>query len=286
MDLKRRLHSILDFFSTPLGCQIKYYALFYFVLWSFHLVLISLISYFHLLLNHNIRTIGDWIGDRGWFLILLSKILIFYLALQFINLKSNKMTLIRGYFRNSIQIPRKEIFVALLFMLIGLMGLGKMGVNRTLIFELPRMVLSAAGTIIFFSVDYAMLVILEIFFPLRSMKENRRKLFLFPLLFYYFTYATFIYEQTVSFKLYAYFFLLLYLGEWRRRNWTLPLLFLLAFLVPSYTFLGLDPVWSSNYTFLAMEKNITSFSIFILVGFAVYYLNRTERKNPEYIYRD
>lgn len=286
MDLKRRLHSFIEFFSTPLGSQIKYYALFYFVLWSFHLVLISLISYFHLLLNHNIRTIGDWIGDRGWFLILLSKILIFYLALQFINLKSNKMTLIRSYFRNSIQIPRKEIFVALLFMLIGLMGLGKMGVNRTLIFELPRIVLSAAGTIIFFSVDYAMLVILEIFFPLRSMKENRRKLFLFPLLFYYFTYATFIYEQNVSLKLYAYFFLLLYLGEWRRRNWTLPMLFLLAFLVPSYTFLGLDPVWSSNYTFLAMEKNITSFSVFILVGFAVYYLNRSERKNPEYIYRD
>jgi hypothetical protein len=286
MEIKKKIHSAIEFFSTPLGSQIKYYMLFYFVLWSFHLVLISLISYFHLLLNHNIRTIGDWIGDRGWFLILISKILIFYLALQFISLKSNKMVLIRSYFRNSIQIPRKEIFVALLFMLIGIMGLGKIEMNRTLIFEIPRMVLSSAGTIIFFSVDYAMLVILEIFFPLRSMQENRRKLFLFPLLFYYFTYATFIYEQTVSFKLYAYFFLLLYLGEWRRRNWTLPLLFLLAFLVPCYTILGLDPVWSSNYTFLAMEKNITSFSVFILVGFAAYYLNRSERKNPEYIYRD
>lgn len=286
MELRRRFNNIVEFFASSLGSQIKYYALFYFVLWSFHLVLISLISYFHLLLNHNIRTIGDWIGDRGWFLIILSKVLIFYLALQFIGLKSNKITLVRSYFRNSIQIPRKEIVVALLFLIIGLMGLGKMMVNNTLIFEFPRMVLSAVGTIIFFSIDYAMLVILEIFFPLRSMKENRRKLFIFPLLFYYFTYATFIYEQTVSFKLYAYFFLLLYLGEWRRRNWTLPLLFLLAFLVPSYTLLGLDPVWSSNYTILAMEKNISSLSIFLLVGFAVYYLNRSARKNPEYIYRD
>lgn len=286
MKISKRINSLLDFFASPLGSQIKYYALFYFVLWSFHLVIISLISYFHLLLNHNIRTIGDWIGDRGWFLIILSKVLIFYLALQFIRLKSNKMTLVRSYFRNSIQMPRKEIFVALFFLLLGLMGLGRMTVNNTLIFELHRMILSAAGTIVFFAVDYAMLVILEIFFPLRSGEDERRKLFLFPLLFYWFTYATFIYEMTVNFKLYAYFFLLLYLGEWRRRNWTLPLLFLLAFLVPGYTLLGLDPVWSSNYTFLAMEKSISSFSIFVLVGFSIFYLSRHVKKNPEYIYRD
>lgn len=286
MEVKKKINAVLEFFASPLGAQIKYYALFYFVLWSFHLVLISLISYFHLLLNHNIRTIGDWIGDRGWFLIILSKVLIFSLALQFIRLKSNKMSLVRSYFRNSIQIPRKEIFVVIFFLVIGLMGQGKVMVNKTIIFELSRMVLSAAGTIIFFAVDYSMLVILEIFFPLRTAKDEKRKLYLFPLLFYWFTYATFIYEQTVTLKLYACFFLLLYLGEWRRRNWTLPLLFLLAFLVPSYTLFGLDPVWSSNYTFLAMEKNISTFSFFILIGFAVYYLGRSVKNNPEYIYRD
>lgn len=286
MDIKRSYSRLIEFFESPLGSQIKYYALFYFVLWSIHLVFISLISYFHLLLNHNIRTIGDWIGDRGWFLIIISKLLIFYLALQFIRLKSKKINLVRSYIRNSIQIPRKEIAVSLLFLIVGLMGLGKMGLNHTLIFELPKMVLSSVGTFIFFAIDYALLVILEIFFPLSSEIEKNRKLFLFPLLFYYCTYATFIYEQIVSFKLYAYFFLLLYLGEWRRRNWTLPLLFLLSFLVPCYSLMGLDPVWSSSYTILAMEKNISTLSIFILIGFAVFYLHRAQKNNPEYIYRD
>ncbi|MGZ3787626.1 MAG: hypothetical protein ACXVLQ_03845 [Bacteriovorax sp.] len=286
MELKKHWRELIHFFDSPLGSQIKYYALFYFVLWSVHLVLISLISYFHLLLGHNIRTIGDWIGDRGWVLIIISKILIFYLALQFIRLKSKKINSIKSYFRNCIQIPRKEVIVALVFLILGLMGLGKANFNRTLIFELPRMAFSTVGTFIFFSVDYALLIILEIFFPLHSVEDRKRKLFLFPLLFYYFTYATFIYEQLVSFKLYAFFFLLLYLGEWRRRNWTLPLLFLLAFLVPCYSLFGLDPVWSSNYTLLILEKNISSISFFILIGFAVYYLHRTQRKKPEYIYRE
>ncbi|MDO9182520.1 MAG: hypothetical protein Q7U04_08925 [Bacteriovorax sp.] len=286
MELKKKIDEISDFFDSALGSQIKYYALFSFVLWSVHLILISLISYFHLLLNHNIQTIGDWIGDRGWALIIISKVLIFYFALQFIRLKNKKINLVRSYFSNSVQMPRKEVIVALLFLLIGLMGLGSITLNRTLIFEFDRIILSIVGTFILFSVDYALLIVLEIFFPLESEVDKKRKLFIFPMLFYYFTYATFIYEQIVSIKLYAFFFLLLYSGEWRRRNWTLPVLFLLLFLIPSYSFFGLDPVWGASYTFLKMEKVISSFSIFVLITFAVFYLERVQKKKPEYIYRD
>jgi hypothetical protein len=286
MKIRKKIQDFIEFFDSPLGSQIKYYALFCFVLWSVHLILISLISYFHLLLNHNIRTIGDWIADRGWALIIISKVLIFYFSLQFIRLKSKKIILVRSYFRNSIQLPRKEVIVALAFLIIGLLGLGRVTLNRTLIFEVDRIILSVLGTFIFFSVDYALLIVLEIFFPLESEIDKRRKLFLFPLLFYYFTYATFIYEQTVSFRLYAFFFLLLYSGEWRRRNWTLPMLFLVGFLIPCYALFGLDPVWTSSYTFFKVENGISTFSLFVLIGFAVAYLHRTQKKNPEYIYRD
>lgn len=286
MEIKKKINEVIEFFESPLGSQVKYYALFYLVLWCVHLILISLISYFHLLLNHNIRTIGDWIGDRGWTLIILSKALIFYLALQFISLKSKKINLVRNYFINCFQMPRKEILVCLLFLIIGLMGLGKITFNDTLIFELDRMILSIIGTFVFFIVDYALLIVLEIFFPLESTIQKKRKLLLFPLLFYYFNYATFIYEQTMSIRLYAFFFLLMYLGEWRRRNWTLPLLFLLAFLIPTYSIFGLDPVWSSSYTIFKAEKAISTFSLFILIGFAIAYLERAQKNNPEYIYRD
>jgi len=115
MEIKKRWFQIIDFFETPLGCQIKFYALFYFILWSLHLILISLISFFHLLLNHNIRTIGDWIGDRGWELIIFSKLLIFYISVQFIRLRNKKLNLLQGYLRNSIQWPRKEFIVVIIF---------------------------------------------------------------------------------------------------------------------------------------------------------------------------
>jgi hypothetical protein len=286
MKILSRIYKIADTLNSPLGDQVKYYTLFYLALWSLHLILISLISYFHLLLNHNIRTIGDWIGDRGWALIIISKILMFYIASQFVRLKSKKIHLIRSYLRNSIQWPRKEIVVVLIFLLIGLMGVGKVAINRTMIFELDRFLFSIVGTFIFFSVDYALLVVLEIFFPLEEQKEKKQKLFIFPLLFYAFTYATFIYEQTVSIKLYGFFFLLIYLGEWRRRNWTVPLLFLLVFLIPLYSLFGMDPVWSTSYSFFRMEHPISSFSIFVLIGTAILYLYNIQSTKPEYIYRE
>jgi hypothetical protein len=163
--IKQKWHQIVEFFETPLGNQVKFYALFYLCLWSFHLIIISLISFFHLLLGHNIRTIGDWIGDRGWLLIIFSKGSIFYLALQFIRLKSKKLNLLKSYLQNSIQLPRREIFVVIAFMLVGLAGLGKLGFNRAYIFELPRILYSIVGTVVLFSADYALIVVFEIFIP-------------------------------------------------------------------------------------------------------------------------
>ncbi|MBC7712688.1 MAG: hypothetical protein H7177_05090 [Rhizobacter sp.] len=269
-----------------MGKQILIYFLFYGFLWGFHLILISLISFFHLLLDHNIRTIGDWIGDRGWTLIIISKVIVFYLAMLFVSLKTKKFFSLKSYIRNSIQTPRIEVLVAILFLLIGLMGIGEMNLNSTMIVELGRMILSIVGTFVFFSVDYILLVILDVFYPVRDDSMRLKRLFLLPMLFYLFSAATFVYEQTISMKLYAFFILMLYSGEWRRKNWTLPAIFLIAFIIPSYSLLGLDPVWGEAYSPIIASKKIGTFSLFILIGFALGYMQYTLKKMPEYIYRD
>ncbi len=277
---------IPDFFRSNLGKQVLGYTLFYIVLWALHLIIISLVSFFHLLLDHNIRIIGDWIGDRGWTLIIISKLLVLYIGMQFVNLRANKLVSIKSYFHNSIQIPRIEMFVALLFLLIALCGVGQVGLNPKMIFEFNRLLLSAIGTFILFSVDYLLIIVLDIFYPVRDETNRMRRIFLFPLLFYFFTGATFIYELTISFKLYSLFLLLMYVSEWRRRNWTLPLLFLVAFIVPCFTLIGLDPVWGEVYSPYFTAIKISSFMFLLLTLFAIGYLQYHLKKKPEYIYRD
>lgn len=284
--LKNYSQKTIEFFQSNLGRQLVFYFFFYAILWGFHLILISLISFFHLLLNHNIRTIGDWISDRGWTLIIISKIVVFYLTMLFVNLKTRKVFSLNSYFRNSTQTPRLEVIVTLLFLIIGLMGLGEIRFNSTMIVEIDRLILSIVGTFVFFAVDYVLLVILDVFYPVREEGLRLRRMAVLPLLFYFFTSATFIYEQTITFKLYAFFILLMYAGEWRRKNWTLPALFLVAFIMPAFSLLGLDPVWGEIYSPMAASKKITTLSLFILIAFGVGYLQYTIRKKPEYIYRD
>lgn len=279
-------NKILEFLQSNLGKQMIFYCAFYAVLWGFHLILISLISFFHLLLEHNIRTIGDWIGDRGWGLIILSKISVFYLAMLFVNLKTKKIFSLKSYFRNSIQTPRIEVIVTLLFLIIGLLGLGEIKFNSTMIVEIDRLLLSIVGSFVFFAVDYVLLVILDVFYPVREENLRLKRMIIVPLLFYFFTAATFVYEQTITLKLYAFFILLVYSGEWRRKNWTLPAVFLIAFIVPSFSLLGLDPVWGEIYSPMAASKKISTASVFILIIFAIGYLQYTLKKKPEYIYRD
>lgn len=278
--------TIVEFFQSNLGKQMLFYFFFYAVLWGVHLILISLISFFHLLLDHNIRTIGDWIGDRGWSLIILSKVFVFYLAMLFVNLKTKKIFSLKSYFRNSVQAPRIEVIVTLLFLIIALFGLGEIHINKTMIIEIDRLLLSIAGSFIFFAVDYVLLVILDVFYPVREERLRLKRIILFPLFFYFFTAATFVYEQTITLKLYAFFILLIYSGEWRRKNWTLPAVFLIAFIVPSFSLFGLDPVWGEIYSPMAASKKISTSSVFILIFFAIGYLHYTLRSKPEYIYRD
>ena len=277
---------IIAFSQSNLGKQIIIYFFFYVFIWGFHLILISLVSFFHLLLEHNIRIIGDWIADRGWTLIIITKIVVFYLTMLFVNLRTKKIFSLKSYFRNSVQTPRLEVFVTNVFLILGVMGLGEMVFNKTMIIEVDRLILSILGTFVFFATDYVLLVILDVFYPVREEGLRLKRIVLFPLLFYFFTAATFVYEQTITFKLYAFFILLMYAGEWRRKNWTLPALFLLTSIIPTYSFFGFDPVWGEIYAPFAAGRRVGTISFFVLIFFGLGYLQYTLKKKPEYIYRD
>ena len=278
--------SLVTFFASALGKQALYYFYFYVVVWLVHLILISLVSYFHLLLNHSISTIGDWIVDRGWILIIISKVIVSLLGYQFVRLKSDSLLLFKKYFRNAIQWPRQEMYVCLLFLLIGIISLGRVDWNSSLIFELDRIGLSIIGTFLFFALDFVLLVVLRLLFPLKEESDKNHKIFLFSFLFYLFTFVTFQYEQIISLKLFAYFYLLLYAGEWRRPNWTLPCMFLVLFIIPAFSLIGLDPVWGHSFTLFITLQQISTVSLFILIFFAIGYLHYHLKNKTEYIFRE
>ena len=288
--MKNRLFNqkdlILIFLKSPLGMQILIYSLFYIFLWTFHLIIISITSYFHLLLDHNIRVIGDWITDRGWTLIILSKVVVFYLMSLFFKLKTQKITLLEAYLRNSVQSPRLEFIVIILFMIFAVVTIGGVQLNKTMIIEVPRLLLSAIGTFIFYGIDFFLVVTLSAIYPIYGQSTRLLTSFVFAFLFYLYSSFTFIYEQNISIHLFLLFFILIYLSEWRRKNWTLPIYFLSFFIFPFYTFLGQDPVWGEIYSPFLLSNKLSNISSLLICLIAIAYLNYKEQKCPEYIYRD
>lgn len=284
--MKNLFQNLNNFFKTNLGNQVLKYFYFYSLTWLVHLIIISIITYFHLILNHNIGTIADWIVDRGWILIIVTKMIIFSIAVQFMKLKSSKFSLVKGMLRNAVSWPHQETFITLLFLLLGLVSAGEAGLNDAYIFDLSRAFYTIVGTLIFFGIDLIYILILDVFHPLKSVNDKKFKLVLFPFLFYFFTRITFIYEQVISFKFYSYFFIILYLAYWRRRNWTLPLFIIVLFFIPSFLFLGIDPVWNESFSLFKLHRPLNSFSMLILFIFPALYLEYRKKKNPEYIYRD
>ncbi len=272
--------------DEPIHQKIKIFLAFQFSVWLLHLLIISGISFFHLILNHSLGTIAEWINEKGWHLIIITKLLILSIYLQFYSLKLKSLSRLKYFLRNGIQLPRTEFFVLGIFVFVGFISIAKPVVNDAFILEVDKMIISYLGYILFFLVDFVIFAILEMQFP-SKIEEKHRLRFLFALLFYLGTHFTFQYELlSTSVINFFIFYLLLYFADWRRFNWSLPVLYLGLFLAPVNVFLGNDPVWQNQFSFFRLSKKISTPEYVLLVLFVFLYLGHYKRKNPEYIYRD
>lgn len=266
--------------------HVKRYLAYQFTVWFFHLLLISLVSFFHLILNHSLGTIAEWINERGWQLIILTKLSVMFLFLQFFSLKLQVIAKLKSFYQNGWMWPRSDFIIIAMFFFIALMALGKPQGNPAIIFELDNLIWAYLGVVCFFAVDFLFLILLNANFPLPRNKHLLVSL-LHAATFYLGSRATFQYEIThVSLIFFFLFFLLLYLSMWRRENWTLPCFFLLLILAPISAFLGFDPVWQNQYSLFYFSDKISVGEFNLIVFLCILYLHWKKSREPEYVYRD
>ncbi len=266
--------------------QVKQFLLYQAVVWFFHLLVISIISFFHLILNHGLGTIAEWINERGWQLIIFSKIFVIFVFLQFYSLKFKVIDKVNSFYRNGFMLPRTDFVTVSVFFYIGMLGLGQTKLNDAIIWEFDNLLLSYTGIVIFFLVDFVFLLLLNANYNLR--KEDRLlSVFLHALIFYLGTWFSFQYEfiKVDTFFFFIFFFLL-YLGQWRRDNWTFPILFLFLVIAPISTFFGFDPVWQDQYSLFHFSASINNVEFNTLIFLSILYLQYKSSSKPEYIYRD
>ncbi len=265
---------------------VKFYVQYQLLTWLVHLIIISLVSFFHLILNHNLGTIGEWINERGWQLILVTKLLSFYVIFQFHAINYNLYFRLKSYIQSSYKSPSVEFLIMSLFFILGVMSIGIPEWNEQFIFNLSGWGLTFLGNLVFWGTDLLVIIFAKVKSKIFSL-QNHWTLFGLSIIFQIGVYTTFQYEISTPHMMYGGIFcLILTMSALHRDNWNLPYFFIATVLVPFFIVFGLDPVWSHHYSPFRFSRPIIDWEFILILSFLLGYYLFCKHIKVEYIYRE
>lgn len=260
-----------------------YYFTYWLLILVIHHIFISTAAFFHFQLGHRIGTIEEWIFDKGWQIILLSKTLSCWLILKFISIKSDERNPLRNIFTKGFRLPDREIFVfSLFFLLISIIiGVPKRGDLLNLLLVKP--IISYMGVLLFFLLDIFVYNSLKSIHPFSKVERGLSYLG-FPFIFFIFSKLILLYGLDISFKLYLIALVSFFLSDWRGINWTTPAFFLMTCIAPLAAIFGQDPVWKGSFTPLVFSTPLDSINLSVIVAIALSYFFYKSRTDESRLY--
>lgn len=260
---------------------IAVYSLYNVLVCMFHIFLISIIAFFHFLLNHSLGVIENWIFSNGWEIVILAKAISFYCILKFFKLNSMYAFSIKTAIKHGLIRPNKELLVVITFLFLFTVFLGRPSPTDHINNEFFKNIISYGGTLLFFAFDFIIIKVLDTHYP--SGKLHRAiKIIFFPLIMIIFSKISFLYAKNINFLSYFILLICLYLGDWRTNNWSFPILFLILFACPVSTLLGQDLIWGSTFSIYQLSSPLKPSHFTTIVLIMLSYLNfKSFRFNQE-----
>lgn len=251
--------------------ELSYYVFYNLITLVSITIIVSLITFFHFLLDHSFEAIESGIFDNGWGLIIISKLVALFVVMKIYVLNKNDRPSLKKLAMDHLTLPRKEVFPILL----SYWGMFLLMENSSLVtgVEFEKVIKSFFYAFVFYWSDLFLLAQI-------SRKENKFALknFLYPLFFIITSKLSFLLitvsDEIGQITIFITFFnmvVLLFLGNTRGNKFSLsgPLIFLIAYICPMISFFGLDPVWGNTEAVRALDiasyfKNYIILSLLIL----------------------
>jgi hypothetical protein len=261
--------------ATSLFQQMLSYFIFYALIWIVHLLFVSVLSFFHFLLNHQLGTIEAWIFAWGWPIILICKLASLGVIWKFLIIKMDRPYTWKDVIKFEGLLPSGEIIVISIFLLLAAVWVCRPSEAGDNIFQLSAALQGVVGISFFYFSDVFMIKILDDIYPLQEKHLFWRKI-VFPLAPYASFYAIFHYSIGPAFFLYWNTLLMIYLCSWRGGRWPDILFTLFIYISPAALFLGQDPVWGEYFQIFKMARPMNALEYSILVLIAIGYLWRRQ----------
>jgi hypothetical protein len=274
--------SILELFRkiyyTSLFKNLVYYCSYCFLILIVHHILISTAAFFHFQLDHSLGTIEDWIFEKAWEIIILTKLSCSWLILKFISIKSDSRNPVREIFVKGFLLPEKETIVFVIFFFLLVVGIGAPTKGHLVSLEFYKPLSSFWGLIVFYLCDVMVFNGLKSIHPF-SRVEKWVSYVIFSSILYISSKGTFLYGLDISFNIYLIGFISFFLSDWKRSNWSLTAFFLITCIAPLGALMGFDPIWKASFTPLVFSRPVEAVNLSLIVIVSLGYFFYKSRRN-------
>lgn len=245
-------------FSLGVRKILFYYLGYCFLFLITHLTFISLVSFFHFLLDHDMAVIENWLYRNAWEMIVFSKIISAFIIIKALKLNNYFVKSLFQIIKTDRWNPTREVlvlifFISILFYALILQFSGEL-INNTK--ETDFAYVSFIGSALFYFIDF---LVINILYRNINITQKRKYFTLgagLILLFLLFTKATLPYISKYFIFLVLHFGTLLLLLFKERKNMINPLLYVLFVIGPFSSLYGLDIVWDNAHSIYSYKDSL------------------------------
>lgn len=227
------------------------------VLGAVHLISLSLINFFHFMLNHKMSVIDTWILDRSYQLMIMEKLIAFLIIFFFRGTFRSKENLLgqRGVFSDE-KFPHRETIVFTMTTVVLTFSMGAIQSLSASFTQVVKIIFCYFGTTLVLLLDC---LVMKVFL---SGKEKRDKVYDFVFMMVFFVSMFFFQDKIFRYQgdeIYYFFFFHMLAGVlfWHRKfNFFDALFFTLFGIGPIVTFIGLEPIWAGKYSPFSLDHSL------------------------------
>ena len=259
-----------------------YYLGYCFLFFFVHLSSVSIVTFFHFLINHDMHIVEGWLNTYAWQIVILSKLISFAFISFIFDLNHKYKIPFTQKLKELTWLPSYKalifIFFLILFYFTLLMQFGKgIEVNKS---SSEFFYLSLVGSSLYYIIDFCLLFLLFSRAGTIEIKEKLKIYFLSLFLFHITNQITLPYGNGNIILSLVHFSTLFILLVQEREN--LINLFCYSFFViaPLAAFFGFDLIWESIHSLYLYKKEVPAIGIvgIWLIGL-VYYLRTNSDKD-------
>ncbi|EQC49051.1 hypothetical protein M899_2762 [Bacteriovorax sp. BSW11_IV] len=233
-------------------------------MWLVHLALVSLVTFFHLQLDHNFSVIDNWLNDQSWGIAFVTKLVTLVISLNFINIWSTSrkpfVDLIKGHHSG----PVKSVWAYCLFILLFMLVYGRPIFNPLGHISVLNVITSIIGTSLFFASDVFVVLTLEDLYPVQK-RERAQQVILYSVMSFLFAKNVFAYTDGFDFSYLILSLILFFLLFYKDAGWRTVIPFLLFVAIPHFSLFGKDPFWKGEYSPFIYKWPIESLHYLIIL---------------------